>query len=204
MEPPTSTTSSICCGCHSGVGESLFAGLHGALQDVIDHVLEAGPGQPHHQVLGTGGVRRDERQIDLGFEHAWKARSSPFRRFLQPLQRHLVFRQIDPVLLAELPDDPVDQALVDVVAAQVGVAVGRFDLDNAVADLQDRDVEGAAAEIEYRDGLVLLLVQPVGQRGRRRLIDDALYFKAGNLAGVLGRLPLRIVEIRRDGNHGGA
>ena len=70
--------------------------------------------------------------------------------------------------------EPVHQDVVDVVAAQVGVAVGGLDLDDAVADLEDRDVERAAAEVEDRDRLVLLLVEPVGERGRGRLVDDAL------------------------------
>ena len=39
------------------------------------------------------------------------------------------------------------QQLVDVVAAQVRVAVGRQHLEDAVLDAEDRDVEGAAAEV---------------------------------------------------------
>ena len=45
------------------------------------------------------------------------------------------------------------------------VAVGRLDLDDAFADLEDRDVEGAAAEVVDGDRLVLLLVEAVGERG---------------------------------------
>jgi hypothetical protein len=36
----------------------------------------------------------------------------------------------------------------------------------------------------------VLLVQPIGQRSRRRLVDDAQHFKTGDLAGILGRLAL--------------
>ena len=93
-------------------------------------------------------------------------------------------------------------ALVDVVAAKVGVAVGRDDLDDPLADLEHRDVEGAAAEVVDRDELVLLLVEPVGERCGGRLVDDALDLEAGNLARVLGGLPLRVVEVGRDGDDG--
>jgi hypothetical protein len=110
-------------------------------------------------------------------------------------------RQVDAVLLLELADDPVDDALVDVVAAQVRVAVGGLHFHHALAHFQDRDVEGAAAEVVDRDGLVLLLVQAVGQRGRRGLVDDAHHFEAGDLAGVLGGLALRVVEVRRHRDH---
>ena len=172
------------------------------LQDVVDHVLELGARQPHHQVLRTGRVGRDERQIDFGLEQRRKLDLRFFRRFLQALQRHLILGKIDAVFLLELADDPVDQPLVDVVAAKVGVAVGRLHFHDAVADFEDRDVEGAAAEVKNGDGFVLLLVEPVGKRRRRRLVDDAHYFEAGDLAGIFGRLALRVVEVRRDRDDG--
>src|SRR5215813_7227100 len=82
----------------------------------------------------------------------------------------------------------------------MSVAVGRFHLDHPLADLQNRNVERAAPEVEDRDGLILLLVQTVCQRRRRRLIDYAQHIQTGDLAGVLGGLALRIVEIGRNGD----
>ena len=127
------------------------------------------------------------RKLDLGL----------LGRLVEPLQRHLVLGEVDAVALLELVDQPVDDRLVEVVAAEVGVAVGGLDLEDAVADLEDGDVEGAAAEVEDEDRLVVLLVEPVGERGRRRLVDDALDLEAGDLAGVLRRLALGVVEVRR-------
>ena len=98
-------------------------------------------------------------------------------------------------------DEPVDDRLVEVVAAEVVVTRGRLHLEDAVADLEHRHVERAAAEVEDEDRLVGLLVEPVGQRGRGRLVDDPLDVEAGDLAGVLGRLALVVVEVRRDGDH---
>ena len=66
------------------------------------------------------------------------------------------------------------------------------------ADVEDRDVERAAAEVEDGDLLVLLLVQPVGQGRGGRLVDDPRDLQAGDLAGVLGGLPLAVVEVGRD------
>jgi len=45
-------------------------------------------------------------------------------------------------------------------------------------------------------------VQTIGQCGRGRLVDDTQHLKTGNLAGVLGRLTLGVVEIGRNGDHG--
>ena len=101
----------------------------------------------------------------------------------------------------ELGHQPVDDRLVEVVAAEVVVTGGRLDLEDAVADLQHRHVERAAAEVEDEDRLVGLLVQAVGQRGRGGLVDDALDVQAGDPAGVLGGLALVVVEVGRHGDH---
>src|SRR3546814_5432250 len=77
-----------------------------------------------------------------------------------------VLAQVDAGILAELVGQVVDDPLVEVLAAEEGVAVGRLDLEHAVADLQHRDVEGAAAEVVDHDGAGLLLVEAIGQRRR--------------------------------------
>ena len=74
------------------------------------------------------------------------------------------------------------------------------DLDYAVAHFQDGHVECTAAQVEDQDGLVLLLVQTVGQGSGGRFVDDALDFQAGDLAGILGGLALAVVEVGRDGD----
>ncbi|ENO82962.1 NAD-specific glutamate dehydrogenase [Thauera sp. 27] len=70
-----------------------------------------------------------------------------------------------------------------------------------VCDLDDRDVEGAAAEVIHGDlGVARLLVHAEGERGRGRLVDDALDLEAGDAAGVLGGLALAVVEVGRHGD----
>jgi hypothetical protein len=99
------------------------------------------------------------------------------------------------LFLLELVDDVVDDALVEVFAAQEGVAVGRqhFELLLAidVGDFDDGDVEGAAAQVIHGDLAVALPPCP-GRRPARsgRLVDDALDVQAGDAAGVLGGLAL--------------
>ncbi len=183
----------------AGVGKSLLAGARAAHQKVLDHLLEARPRELHHQVLRAAGVGGDEGQVDLGLEQRGQLDLGLLGGFLQPLQRHLVLGKIDAVLVLEFADNPVDDALIDVVAAQMRVAVGRLDLDHALADLQNGNVEGSAAKVIDRNGLVLLLVQPVGQRRGGRLVDDAHHLQAGDLARVLGGLALGVVEV---GGHG--
>jgi hypothetical protein len=102
----------------------------------------------------------------------------------------------------ELLDHPIDDPLVPVVAAQLRVAVGGLDLEDTLADLQQRHVERPAAQVEHEDRLVVLLVEPVGQRGRGRLVDDAQHLETRDLPGLLGGLALRVVEVRGDGDDG--
>ena len=135
-------------------------------------------------------VWRGRGQLDLGL----------LGGLLEALERLLVLGQVDALVLLELGQQPIDDALVEVVAAEVRVTVGGLDLEDAVAQLEDRDVERAAAQVVDGDLLVLLLVQAVGQGRRGGLVDDALDVEPGDAAGVLGRLALRVVEVGRDGD----
>ena len=151
-------------------------------------------------MLRTGRVRRDERQVDLGLGRGGELDLRLLGGFLQPLQRELVAAQVDALLLLEFVGQIVDQAHVEVLAAEEGVAVGRLHLEHAVADLENGNVERAAAKVVDRDRAGLLLVETVGERRRGRLVDDAQHFEAGDLAGILGGLALGVVEIGRNGD----
>ncbi len=92
--------------------------------------------------------------------------------------------------------------MVEIVAAQRRVAVRREHLEHAARELQDRDVEGAAAEVVDRVRPLRRIVEAVGDRRRRRFVQQPQHLEAGEIRGVLGRLPLRIVEIGGHGDDG--
>ena len=121
---------------------------------------------------------------------------------LEHLQAELVLAQVQAVLLQEVLGQPGHDAVVEVVAAQVGVAGGGEHLEDVLADLQDGDVEGAAAQVVDADLLVDVLAEAVGQRRRGRLVDDAQHLEPGDPAGVLGGLALVVVEVGRAGDDG--
>ena len=92
------------------------------------------------------------------------------------------------------------QHAIDVVAPEVRIAVGGQHLEHAVLDFQDGNVEGAAAQVVHRDGAAIAFVEPVRERCRRRLVDDAEHLETGETACVPCRRPLRVVEVRRHGD----
>ena len=126
---------------------------------------------------------------------------------LEALQRDLVLRDVDAGRVLELRDEPLDDALIPVVAAEAVVTGGRTDLNGGevvfvLADFQQGDVEGTATEVEDEDELVFLAaLEAVGKSGSSGFVDDARDVEAGDLTGVLGGLALAVVEVGRNGDH---
>ena len=174
----------------------------GAVEQVGGHLLELGAGQLLLEVQRAGLAVGDVGQVDRGLAGAGQLDLRLLRGLLEALLGDLVGargRRRCPSL--NLLDHPVDDAGVPVVTTEVVVAGGRLDLDHALADLEQGHVERAAAEVEDEDGLVVALVEPVGERGRGRLVDDPRDGEPRDLAGLLGRLALRVGEVRRHGDH---
>ena len=182
----------------AGVLERLLERDAAALDEVGRHLLELGAAERLVEVQRAVGRGRDERQVDLRLLDLAELDLGLLGGLLEALRGHAVVAEVDAVGRLELLHEPVDDPLVPVVAAEVRVAVGRLDLEHAVADLEHRHVERAAAEVEHEDRLVLgALVEAVGEGGRGRLVDDPQHLEAGDLAGLLGGGALGVVEVRR-------
>src|SRR5882757_9789118 len=152
-------------------------------------------------MLWSGLIRSNERQIYIGLSGAREFDLGLLGGVLEPLQREAILAQINAVLFAEFVGQVVDDPLVEILTAQEGIAVGRFDLENAVADLENRNVERASAKVIEGELAASLLFESVSKRGCGGLVDDTQYFKTSNPAGVLCCLTLGIVEIGRHRDH---
>ena len=180
----------------TGIAHAAAARAARTLDEIVGELLELRLRERHLEMLRTRCIRRDERQGDVERRSGGKSALGVFGRLFQTLTRHHVRRDVNALLGLERIDHPLHDRLVEIVAAQVRIAVGGLDLEHAVADVEHGDIERAAAEVVDRDLLVLLLVETVGKRCRSRLVDDAEHLETRNRAGILRRLTLRVVEVR--------
>ena len=110
-------------------------------------------------------------------------------------------QEVDLMVFLEPVDDPVDDPVVEILAAQVGVAARGQDLEDRVMDLEHGDVESPASHIEYGHLGVAPGVHSVGQARRRRFVDHPQDVQPGDGGRVFGGLPLVVVEMGGDRDH---
>merc|ERR1712045_267409 len=184
---------------HLGIPHGLLYWLQRALEQVAAELLEPGP--------GDGGVEVDtlKQGVDLnvglgggGQSSLGSLASSP-----QPPQSSLVALDVFLVLAFELVDKVVHHPVVEVLTSQVSVSGSGLDLEDALLDGQDGDIEGATTKIKDENialSRTFLLVQPVGNSSGCGLVDDTENVKTGDDSGILGGLPLGVVEVCGDGD----
>ena len=96
---------------------------------------------------------------------------------------------------------PVDDALIEIVASQLRVAVGGFHIEDAIGNAQQRHVKSATTEVEHEGTTHRAAVEAVRQRCSSGLIENPLHRDSGKASGIAGGLALSIVEVSRNGDH---
>ena len=143
----------------------------------------------------------NEGKRNRGAQHAREFLLRLLSRFRQPLQGLAIAAQINLVLLFKGISQPVDDALIEIVAAELRVTVRRLDVKNAIGDAQQRHVKGAATKVEDQDPFDGAAVKAIGQSSCSGLIEDALHRDARQPSGVTGGLALCVVEVSGHGHH---
>ena len=174
----------------AGVGERHPARRQGGVDQARDEPLELGA---RDLAVVREAVERNRERRPLVGRQADLGGLGGEPKLLHRLE---ITAEVGAVLGADVVEQRQDDRPVEVVAAEVRVAVRRQDLEDAVLHAQDRDVERAAAEVVDGDEPLADALQTVRERGRRRLVDDAHDVEPGDAAGVLGRLALAVVEVR--------
>ena len=143
--------------------KQFFTGRDGALEQIVAKLLHLRASQLCADVLRPARIRSDKRQINVVLLRAGESDLRFFGFLLDALERVGLLAQIHAALLFEFVEDPIHDAIVPVITAEVSITVCRFDFEDAVADFQNRNVERATAEVVNRDLLVLFLVETVCQ-----------------------------------------
>ena len=175
----------------AGIGQSLLARLDGGTDQVVAQLLELGTREGAHKVLRHPVDRHDVGQVDLRGVGAGELDLGLLSSLFQTLQSHSILTQVHVIVLHKLLSQPVDDLMVEVVAAQVRVTIGGLHFKHAVTQFQDGDIEGTATEVEHGHfGVCFLLVKAVCQSGSRRFVDNTFHVQTGDLTSLLGGLTL--------------
>ena len=129
----------------SRILEGLDTGLLGTLNEIGGHLIELRTAQTVLKMFRARSIGGDKGQIDIRALGARKLLLRLFGRFFQALQGHTVLGKIDSLIFPEFLHQPVDDFLIEIVAAEMCVAVGGTYFENTVSQIENGDIEGAAA-----------------------------------------------------------
>mmetsp|Transcript_9862 Transcript_9862/g.20039 ORF Transcript_9862/g.20039 Transcript_9862/m.20039 type:complete len:470 (-) Transcript_9862:186-1595(-) len=182
--------------------DGVAARLLGPLNQLLHQRVQSATGHLHVQMLRARGVRSQERKVDVCLRGEGELALGLLSGLTQTLDHKPILGHVEARVFLELVDEVLQDRLIEVLSSQVGVSVGGLDLEHALVHLEDGHIKGPAAKIVHSNDLAaLLLVHAVRQRRRRWLVDDAQNLQARDLARVLGRLTLRVVEVCRHCHH---
>lgn len=116
---------------------------------------------------------------------------------LQLAQRTKVGRDVCAGLLLVLLDEVLNETVIEILTAEVGITGSSQNLEDTVIDGEKRNIECATSEVIDDDpGFGLgLLVKAVGDGSGRGFVDDTEDLQAGDSSRVFCCLALGVVEV---------
>ena len=184
------------------VSNRFLGRFHRSLDEVFRQFVEFSTGQGQIEVFRARSIGRDERQVDVGREDRGQFDLGFFSSFFEALFSHLILREVDARFFLKFADHPFHDFVIEVIAAEVGVAVGSLYFKDTIAEFEDGNIESAAAEVEDEDFAVAAFIKAVSEGSCRRFVDDTENVEAGDLASIFGSLALAVVEVCRNGDDG--
>ena len=145
-------------GLEPSIFQRLLARPYGAVDDGLNQLLELLSSDLAQIPLSTGQFhielyRRLRRESDFGFDYG----------LANGLHGFAISAEIEAEIAESVIEGDGDQQIVDVVAAEMRVAIGGDDFEDSIVQLEDGDVEGTAAEVVDGNDAVLLFVEAVGK-----------------------------------------
>lgn len=201
VEPPNEQHLAELGGGDSRIAQGLVHRTCRALDEIARHRFERAARKRGFQVKRTCASLGEKREVHARRIDRGKLLFRGGRSLAYALERGGVATHVDAVLAHEPLGEVIDDALVEIVAAEMVVARRGEHLDDPVAYLDHRYVERTASQIVDHDLLRACVVEAVGEGGRGRLVDDAQHVEPRDAPGVLRRLALHVVEIGGHGDH---
>jgi len=125
--------------------------LDRSVYEVLCQLLKSCSCYVHVHVERTRCVCSDERQVDLCGLSCRKLLLCLLCSLFQSLESHLVLSEVDAVLLLEAVCEEVHQCVVEVISAEVCIAVCSEYFKDSVAELKYGYIECAAAQVVYQN-----------------------------------------------------
>ena len=185
-----------------GILQGLADGLNSTADERVHHLLKLSAAELGVDVLGTGSVGSDERQVNVGLRRRRKFNLCLLSSLTNTLDGHAVAVQVNALLLLELVDKVADQGDVKIFSAKVRVTVGRLDLEDTGLDLENGDIESTATQIVDGYNVVGGLVKAVRESSGSGFVDNTENIEASDLTSILGGLTLGVVEVGGNGDDG--
>ena len=175
--------------------------FEGFLDEGIDHLLVVKAGQLQRQVDRLSGLFGEVFLVDPDERLVRKLLFGGLGGAQHPCHRLRLAAEVYSLLDLEVVKQVGDDLLVEVITAQMVVAMAGQHLDNAFFDPHHGHVEGPAAQIIDQDALSLVLTGFINQRCRSGFVNDPHHLQAGDLASLTGGLSLGVGEIGWDRDH---
>src|SRR5690606_6983051 len=123
------------------------------------------------------GGARDARRRELDLEL--------LGRGPEALEELRILTGVQALLAEQLLRHPLGEKTIDVVSAEERVTRGGEHLEHVPAEIEERHVEGATAEVVHGDALPPSLAEAVGEGRGRGLVEDAQHLETRDAPGDL-------------------
>ena len=177
-------------GTHTGFLEAIGDRLLGALEEMIGQLLQLVTAQAELNMLRSSGISSDEGKVEIVVLRRGERDLGLLSFFLNTLESVRLANEVDAFGRFKLGYDMVNESVVPVVTTELGVAVGREDLENTVGDFEHRDIEGSTTEVINSNLLIGLGIKSVSEGCGGRLVNDTAHFKTGDFTSSLGGVTL--------------
>ena len=179
---------------HRSVLEDLLDRLKGTIEGSGVQVFETRTGDLNVEVLTI-----EERvDLDSGLGSVGEGALGTLASSAETAESTGVTTQVLLGLAGELLLTEVKEVGIEVLTTKMGISRGGLNSEDAVVDVQKRDIKGTTTEIVDEDVALLVRLasaETVGDSGGSGLVDDTEDVEASNGTGILGSLTLVVIEV---------